>query len=167
MPPEARYKTMQALGQTLAVLALFAVLFGLAFAVHRLQRVRLFHQVTMGDSYAPFGHDASFALHIANRGHEPLHGLHIQVLWPGMTLSLMGGDKDALSGCQASFAAVPEGGADCSEGLLGAGQVALLMFNARKDAKRGPSFVASTQPLSVKVLGKDFESELVDKLPPS
>ena len=148
------------------LVALFAILFALLFAVHRWQRVQLFHQVSMGDSYAPFGHDASFALHIANRGHEPLHGLHIQVLWPGMTLSLMGGDTDALSACQASFAATPEDGANCDDGLLDAGQVAMLMFNARKDAKRGPSFVASPQPLSVKVLGKDFESELVDKLPP-
>jgi hypothetical protein len=145
-----------------------ALALGLSFLgalfLHQRRQLQVFHQVTVGESFAPFGRDASLTLDIANRGRRRAQGLRVELCWPGMRLSIMGGDTLALAPCQASFRAGPDGRFYCDEGALEAGQTAMLMFSVRRDSSSGPSMTPAPRPLSVRVLGQGFESEEVQSL---
>ena len=126
------------------------------------QRIKVSHTVTPGENHAPFGPDGAFTLQVSNHGWVPAHDLVFEVVWPGMTVGIMGGDAATLKEGMATFKADGDGAYHCSLKELLPGRAVMLMFNARKIKGMG---AVPPQPTAVQVHGQGFTSHRATVLP--
>lgn len=126
------------------------------------QRIKVSHTITPGEDHAPFGPDGAFTLQVSNHGWIPAHDLVVEVVWPGMTVGIMGGDAATLKEGLATFQADELGFSHCRLKELLPGRAVMLMFNARKIKGMG---AVPPQPTAVHVHGQGFTSHWASTLP--
>ncbi len=139
-----------------------ALVLGLAFHYYDRQRIKVSHVIVPGDSFAPYGPDASFALKIANHGYTTAEGLLVELRWLGMSLDIKGGDSETLKEAMPSFGRLAPGQYRFNLKRLEPGRVAFVMFSARIDKV---NTATPAEAASAFILGRGFRSKLVTELP--